>query len=70
MNRKQIVTFPFRCLSISRIPPKSPGLAKEALHKLKYIDYRAVKFPEVNPVELEGVSQGKKVLVANYRYPS
>ena len=36
----------------------------------KYIDYKAVQFPEVNPIEMVVKGQGKSIKIANFRYPA
>ena len=43
---------------------------EERIFQRKYIDYKAVQFPEINPVELKVKGQGKELKIANFRYPS
>lgn len=40
------------------------------IHQKKYIDFKAYKFPEINPIDFKVKSKGKEVKIANYRYPS
>lgn len=43
---------------------------EERIFQRKYIDYKAVQFPEINPIELKVKGQGKELKIANFRYPS
>ena len=43
---------------------------EERIFKKKFIDTKAVQFPEVNPVEMKVKSKGREIKLATYRYPS
>jgi len=36
----------------------------------KYIDYKALQFPEVNPIDIKIKLSQNEYKLANYRYPS
>ena len=43
---------------------------EEKTFNKKYIDLKAVQFPELNPVDMRVKGQGKELTLANYRFPS